>query len=1089
MRRAETEQAPLELRARSSRTRCCRGLIALARHHSSAMASKGNSLRDRQISSLKKILNLNETIDSSEADESQASALLAPVGPILDADGNPIWKVLVFDDLGRDVISSVMRVSDLRSMGITMHMHISSARHPIPDVPVIYLVEPTARNLQGITNDLQRGLYSPAYINFLSSLPRVLLEDFATQTASAGTSDQIAQLFDQYLNFIVAEPDLFSLGMQKQHTYWALNSARTSDEELEAVVDRVVSGLFSVVVTMGVIPIIRCPKGAAAEMVAARLDRKLRDHILNSKDNLFSGPRQAAPSATPSSRPVLILLDRNVDLVPMLSHSWTYQSLVHDVLDMKLNRITIETANDENNAAKGTTKKSYDLSANDFFWAKNAGVPFPQVAEDIDAELTKYKEDTASITKKTGVTDLEDLQADTSASAQHLKAAITLLPEMRERKGILDMHMNILAALLSGIKDRQLDNFFQVEENVMKQPKSQMMDLIKDDNRGKDPTDKLRLFIIWFLSTEQEVSRTDFEAFGKALEVAGADVSCLAYIRQVRATTKMTQLTTINNNTSNAGQQASSDLFGRFSSISSRLTDRLKETGVPTGLSSNFESLISGVKNFLPADRDLTVTKIVESIMDPSTAASSAMAKTEHYLYFDPRSANARGTMPPPSTIRAGSGAVSAPGGMPGAQGGPGQLATFGQRRQGFSEAMVFVVGGGSMEEYGNLQEWVSRTGGDRGRKRVVYGSTELVNAKDFIREELQRLDRMDDDESVARGASEPGAGGGVGDEGGEEGGGGGGRGRSSGYRSWKKKYRKMRIMPPERRIDVSLPSTPCLFSDVEKPSSAASIPLKRLVQLLDEVPHSSYRDAKDARCPYLADLTGTITGEDDDDGDDAGRPANFLSADDIDNYVHAIDTAIDPEAHIPTLAPRAHSGTSTNPVLKNPTSVTNWLRKNAPKIFLQDAEHNHHRNTSAEEDPDATAAPPPQSRTKARKNSTSAASASAPVAASSAAAAPRSERSKSTTKSKRSRPAPEVDTAVEDAEGGDATPSSSAAAAARGKRKRDDDAGYRPSGSSSRPAKKKRKSDVEAVSSSSASRSKKENAAAATGSGKEGDD
>ena len=98
---------------------------------------------------------------------------------------------------------------------------------------------------------MEKGLYSPAYINFLSSLPRVLLEDFATQTASAGTSEQIARLFDQYLNFIVAEPDLFSLGMQKQHTYWALNSAKTSDEELDLVVDRIVSGLFSVIVTMG----------------------------------------------------------------------------------------------------------------------------------------------------------------------------------------------------------------------------------------------------------------------------------------------------------------------------------------------------------------------------------------------------------------------------------------------------------------------------------------------------------------------------------------------------------------------------------------------------------------------------------------------------------------------------------------------------------------------------------------------------------------------------------------------------------------------------------------------------------------------
>lgn len=204
--------------------------------------------------------------------------------------------------------------------------------------------------------------------------------------------------------------------------------------------------------------------------------------------------------------------------------------------------------------------------------------------------------------------------------------------------------------------------------------------------------------------------------------------------RRVRATTKMTQLATIN---STSTQQApTSDLFGRFSSISSRLTDRLKETGVPTGLSSNFESLISGVKNFLPADRDLTVTKIVESIMDPSTASSSAIAKTENYLYFDPRSANARGTMPPPSAVRA---SANTPGGLPGSQG-PGQMASFGQRRQGFTEAVVFTVGGGSMDEYGNLQEWVSRTGGDRAKKRVVYGSTEMVNAAEFISSELERL-------------------------------------------------------------------------------------------------------------------------------------------------------------------------------------------------------------------------------------------------------------------------------------------------------------------------------------------------------------
>ena len=64
--------------------------------------------------------------------------------------------------------------------------------------------------------------------------------------------------------------------MEKEHTYWALNSAKTTDDHLTAMVEKIVNGLFSVVATMGVLPIIRCGRNSAAEMIATRLDRRLR---------------------------------------------------------------------------------------------------------------------------------------------------------------------------------------------------------------------------------------------------------------------------------------------------------------------------------------------------------------------------------------------------------------------------------------------------------------------------------------------------------------------------------------------------------------------------------------------------------------------------------------------------------------------------------------------------------------------------------------------------------------------------------------------------------------------------------------------
>ena len=100
---------------------------------------------------------------------------------------------------------------------------------------------------------------------------------------------------------------------------------------------------------------------------------------------------------------MLLILDRNVDLVSMVSHGWTYQSLVSDCLDMKLNRVTIEPTKTQ------SQKKAYDLDANDFFWAKNAANVFPKVAEDIDTELNRYKQDAADLTRTTGVADVNDI--------------------------------------------------------------------------------------------------------------------------------------------------------------------------------------------------------------------------------------------------------------------------------------------------------------------------------------------------------------------------------------------------------------------------------------------------------------------------------------------------------------------------------------------------------------------------------------------------------------------------------------------------------------------------------------------------------
>lgn len=57
------------------------------------MATYGSSLRDKQIASLKKILSLNDDVEIAESDDAQVNGL---------PNSQIVWKVLVFDDLGRE---------------------------------------------------------------------------------------------------------------------------------------------------------------------------------------------------------------------------------------------------------------------------------------------------------------------------------------------------------------------------------------------------------------------------------------------------------------------------------------------------------------------------------------------------------------------------------------------------------------------------------------------------------------------------------------------------------------------------------------------------------------------------------------------------------------------------------------------------------------------------------------------------------------------------------------------------------------------------------------------------------------------------
>ncbi|KAL5614732.1 uncharacterized protein BROUX77_000569 [Berkeleyomyces rouxiae] len=245
-------------------------------------------------------------------------------------------------------------------------------------------------------------------------------------------------------------------------------------------------------------------------------------------------------------------------------------------------------------------------------------------------------------------------------------------------------------------------------------------------------------------------------------------------------------------------------------------------------------------------------------------------------------------------------------------------------------------------------------------------------------------------------------------------------------YRSWKKKYRKMmarfdhasrenreiykneifahsiinRIsvendrlleillslnetpqIPVSKRFDLSLDvpddsDAPVLDIDMT-PESEKLIYGKALKQLDRSIIRANYETTKHDTSDAVQDLAPA---------EGKANPPTFLTMDDINAYIYDIDQRLGIESKPPIVAADAEMyrvPSSRDFILNNPASEYNWLRKHAPKTFLQDGVQNPPVAASSAKDRDLPSRAAP----------TSTASGTAPSAAGSSASASRAGR------------------------------------------------------------------------------------------------
>mmetsp|Transcript_27524 Transcript_27524/g.55034 ORF Transcript_27524/g.55034 Transcript_27524/m.55034 type:complete len:689 (-) Transcript_27524:355-2421(-) len=634
------------------------------------------------------------------------------------------WKILIYDNHCRSIISPLLSVSQLRSQGVTLHLLLHSEREPIPDVPAVYFVQPTQENLSIIARDCQKQLYQCAHLHFATRLERPLMEEFARLVVNTGGLDTIASVHDQFVDFVCHEQGLFSLNVDQ--SYVVYNDPGAGEREMEAAMDRIAGGLFSVVATMGAVPVIRCPRGGAPEMVARKLNRLITEHptLIRSKERHQT-----------YHRPVLVIMDRNMDLITPIQHASTYQALIDDVLDHKANRVEFnvkpDAATQEAVKRRGRipppVRKKLDIDPDvDPFYSRHKFNPFPEAIESNGAELQDVTAKEGQIRSKTSGTGGADAAAMSGTGggggdSSDLATAVESLPILLDRKKKLEVHTSILQAVMNEVAARDVPQFYELEtslatgayKNDSAKAKKEVMELATDPTKG-NVDDKVRLVIVYALSAAGNSADIDEVAseMKNSLETKGSTVGgeegapllsenatrgtlskeeharlemglrAIDYLKKLRSMHMIPNINDVMQTEVSGGSGASgSDMLSSFMA---------RATNQATGLLAKATDRLGTMLGKIHKHR---ATLVLENIceMRPTT-------EDDDYLYLDPR---VKGDVDV-STLR---NATRAP----------------------VREAIAFMIGGGCYGEYQNLQMVANE------RRHVTYGSTEIVDPCTFM--------------------------------------------------------------------------------------------------------------------------------------------------------------------------------------------------------------------------------------------------------------------------------------------------------------------------------------------------------------------
>ena len=330
----------------------------------------------------------------------------------------------------------------------------------------ICILRPQPSTISQLCSELARPRYQSYYVYFTNLLPRAAVK----QLAEADMQEVVKEVKEIYIDYLPFGSHLFGLSLN--HPLQPLGSRWVEDH-----LTRTTQALISVLLSHKLCPSIRYQEGSGP---AALLANSVKS-IMARETEQFGGAGDT----------VLVILDRREDPVTPLLTQWTYQAMVHQLIGINNNRVSLA-------GVPGVNKDLQEIllsASQDEFYAANLYSNFGEIGQTIKLLMDQYQQKAQSHQKIESIADMKNF--------------VENYPQFKKMSGTVTKHVTLVSELSRLVSTRDLLEISELEQEIVSDgDHKEMLRKISDIIQREKVTleDATRLSMLFALRFEQSQS-------------------------------------------------------------------------------------------------------------------------------------------------------------------------------------------------------------------------------------------------------------------------------------------------------------------------------------------------------------------------------------------------------------------------------------------------------------------------------------------------------------------------------------------------------------------------------------------------------